>query len=150
LMLFDTGPGYRKDDARAEWNRLAESFAARFETNGLDALGGGSEVRSARHRSAHGLAHAARGILAQRDGAVIESLPRIAVPALLLVGANDKPFLAATDYMAAKIPHAIKVIIPDAGHAPNIEQPAAFNAAVASFLDRVATIKRPLSARPSH
>jgi len=135
LMLFDTGPGYKKDDARAEWNRLAESYAVRFESQGLAALGSGSEVRIARHRSAQGLAHAARGMLAQRDGAVIESLPHVAVPTLVVAGANDKPFLAATDYMAAKIPHATKVIIPEAGHAPNIEQPAAFNAAVRSFLE---------------
>jgi pimeloyl-ACP methyl ester carboxylesterase len=36
--------------------------------------------------------------------------------------------------MAAKIPNATKVLIPDAGHAANIEQPHAFNQAVRSFL----------------
>ncbi len=137
LMLFDTGPGYKKEDGRAQWDRLAESYAVRFETKGLAALGSGSEVRMAKHRSAQGLAYAARGILAQRDAAVIESLPHIDVPTLLLAGANDKPFLAGMDYMAAKIPNATKVLIADAGHAPNIEQPAAFNGVVASFLDRV-------------
>ncbi|MBI1815005.1 MAG: alpha/beta fold hydrolase [Deltaproteobacteria bacterium] len=136
LMLFDTGPGYKKDDGRAQWNRLAESYAARFEAQGLAALGNSSEVRVAKHHSAQGLAHAARGMLAQRDAAVIEALPHIAVPTLLLAGANDKPFLAGMDYMAAKIPTATKVLIDDAGHAPNIEQPAAFNEAVASFLAR--------------
>ena len=36
--------------------------------------------------------------------------------------------------MAAKIPGAKKVVIPDAGHAANIDQPEAFNAAVLGFL----------------
>jgi len=36
--------------------------------------------------------------------------------------------------MAGKIPGAKKVVIPGAGHAANLDQPAAFNAAVADFL----------------
>jgi pimeloyl-ACP methyl ester carboxylesterase len=135
LMLFDTGPGYKKPEARAEWNRLAEGYAVALETQGLGALGYGAEVSVATHRSAQGLAHAARGILAQRDAQVIESLARIAVPTLLVVGSEDKPFLGATEYMAAKIPGARKVIVAGAGHAANLEEPEAFNAAVASFLD---------------
>jgi len=137
LMLFDTGPGYKKDDARAEWNRLAEGYALGFEAQGLAALGTGTEVRVATHRSAQGLAHAARGMLAQRDARVIESLPRIAVPTLLIAGSEDKPFLPAMDYLAAKIPGATKLVIEGAGHASNLERPEAFNQAVASFLDRL-------------
>jgi pimeloyl-ACP methyl ester carboxylesterase len=136
LMLFDTGPGYRKDAGRAEWNQLAEGYAIRFERQGLAALGNGTEVRIAKHRSAQGLAHAARGMLAQTDTRVIESLPSIEVPTLLIAGREDKPFLAATDYMAAKVPHAVKIIIDGAGHAPNLDRPEAFNEAVVSFLER--------------
>jgi pimeloyl-ACP methyl ester carboxylesterase len=73
-------------------------------------------------------------MLTQRDARVISSLPDIAVPALVVVGAKDTPFLAASDYMAAKIPGARKVVIEGAGHAANLDQPAAFNAAVLEFL----------------
>ena len=52
-----------------------------------------------------------------------------------MVGADDTPFLAASDYMAAKIPGAQKVVIPAAGHAANIDQPQAFIEAVLPFLD---------------
>jgi pimeloyl-ACP methyl ester carboxylesterase len=38
--------------------------------------------------------------------------------------------------MAAKIPGAEKVILEKAGHAANIDQPEAFNAAVRAFLER--------------
>jgi pimeloyl-ACP methyl ester carboxylesterase len=70
----------------------------------------------------------------QYDGRVIESLPTITVPTLVLVGANDQPFLAAADYMAQRIPNARKVVLDDAGHASNIHQPEAFNRAVLDFL----------------
>ena len=73
-------------------------------------------------------------MLTQRDSSVIESLPTIAVPSIVVVGANDTPFLAASDYMAAKIPGARKAVIPDAGHAANIDQPQAFNTAILAFL----------------
>jgi pimeloyl-ACP methyl ester carboxylesterase len=76
-------------------------------------------------------------MLTQRDGRVIASLPEIKCPSLVVVGANDTPFLKAADYMAAKIPHAEKIVIPDAGHAVNIDQPAAFNEAVMHFLRSV-------------
>ncbi len=134
LMLFDTGPGYRSDTGRDGWNRTAEQRARQLEAEGLAALSGSNEVAVARHRSAQGLAHAARGMLAQRDGEVMAQLAGIGVPTLVLVGALDQPFLGATDYMAKKIPGASKVVLDAAGHASNIDQPRAFNAAVAGFL----------------
>jgi pimeloyl-ACP methyl ester carboxylesterase len=137
LMLFDTGPGYKKDDGRAGWNRLTDGMASAYETKGLAAAGTSAEVAVAHHRSAQGLAHAARGMLSQKDGRVIESLPSIGVPTLILVGENDAQFRPSADYMAAKIPGAEKVILERAGHAANIDQPDAFNTAMRSFLDRV-------------
>jgi pimeloyl-ACP methyl ester carboxylesterase len=137
LMLFDTGPGYRRDDAREEWNRRVERTAAGFEARGLDALPHRPEVARSHHRGAAGLAMAARGIMAQRGPHVIESLPAIAVPTLVLVGADDGPFLAAADYMAARIPGAVKVVLDGAGHAANVDQPEAFNGAVLGFLRQV-------------
>jgi pimeloyl-ACP methyl ester carboxylesterase len=73
-------------------------------------------------------------MLAQRDASVIESLPGIRVPALIVVGADDTPFLQSAEVMAAKIPGAQKVVISGAGHVANVDQPEAFNAAVLSFL----------------
>jgi pimeloyl-ACP methyl ester carboxylesterase len=135
LLIIDTGPGYRKDEPRDGWNANALRTAAIYETEGLARLErAGPEAQGAGHRSAEGIARAARGMLTQRDARVINSLPTIAVPALVVVGANDTPFLAASDYMAAKIPGAAKAVIPDAGHAANIDQPEAFNAAVIGFL----------------
>src|SRR5436190_5310847 len=138
LLIFDTGPGFKKDEAREAWNKRAQETAEEYETEGLARLKGLSkEMATATHRTADGLARAARGMLAQKDSRVINSLPAIAVPTLIVVGANDTPFLAATDYMAAKISGAKKVIIPDAGHSANLDQPQIFNAAVVDFLARL-------------
>lgn len=134
LVLIDTGPGYRRDDDRAEWNAWVERTATDLETRGAAALGSSPEVACARHRSTTGLPLAARGIMAQRDPSVIESLPGILVPTLVIVGAEDGTFRKAADYMAAKIPSAQKVIVEGAGHAPNIDRPEVFNDAVLDFL----------------
>jgi pimeloyl-ACP methyl ester carboxylesterase len=135
LLIVDTGPGYKNDQAREGWNANAIKRAERFETDGLpDPAKVGAEVRLARHRDATGLARAARGMLTQRNARVIESLPNIAVPAVVIVGADDTPFLAASDYMAAKIPGAKKVVIAGAGHSANLDQPEAFNTALLDFL----------------
>jgi pimeloyl-ACP methyl ester carboxylesterase len=136
LLIIDTGPGFKKDDARDAWNRRAHETGDRFEREGLEVLKSLSPERSGVvHRDASGLARAARGMLTQRDAGVIETLPQIKVPSLVVVGADDTPFLAASDYMAAKIPGARKVVIPAAGHAANIDQPQAFIDAVVPFLD---------------
>jgi pimeloyl-ACP methyl ester carboxylesterase len=137
LMLFDTGPGFKKDEARAKWNESAHARAARFDAEGLKALNQSDEVKLTRHRDASGLAGAARGMLAQKTDRVIQSLDKVAVPTLVLVGANDTNFLAATDYMAAKIKGSTKAVVPDAGHAANLHQPALFNQAVEAFLAKL-------------
>ena len=133
LLLFDTGPGYRNDEGRRDWNNYAISQAERFENAGLEALGNSPEVQHGDHDPV-GLALAARHILTQHGPEIIESLGSIAVPTLVLVGERDRAFLKAADYMAGHIPGAQKVVLPGAGHAANIDQPEAFNQAVERFL----------------
>ena len=109
-------------------------MAQAYETKGLAALGRSAEVLACTHRSADGLARAARGMLAQKDARVIRSLEAIKVPTLVLVGSKDEAYFAATDYMASKIPGAQKAVLADAGHAANIDQPEVFNRVVLDFL----------------
>jgi len=87
------------------------------------------------HRSAQGLAHAARGMLAQKDSRVIDGLPAIAVPTIVIVGDRDEPFVAPCEYMAKKIPGARLEVIAHAGHSSNLDQPAAFNRVLRDFLE---------------
>ena len=138
LVICDSGPGYRNAEARAAWNTRAHERAAELESRGLEALAGRSrEMREAigHHRSAQGLAHAARGMLAQEGSAVIDGLGAIRVPTLIIVGDRDEPFLAPCEYMAKKIPGARLEVIPGAGHSSNLDQPEIFNRVLRSFLE---------------
>ena len=137
LVLLDTGPGFRNDAARDGWNRRAEGTATRLAEQGLAALGSSTELHSGEHRDASGLVLAARHTLTQRDAHVLNGLPHITAPTLVIVGSDDAPFLGAADYMTAKIPLARKVVIPGAGHAPNVDKPELFDAEVRAFLDQI-------------
>jgi pimeloyl-ACP methyl ester carboxylesterase len=64
----------------------------------------------------------------------MEHLEQIDVPTLLVWGADDQRYQGGIDYMASKIPNARKVVIEGAGHAVNLYQPDAFNAAAVDFL----------------
>lgn len=135
LVLVDTGPGFRSPESRERWNAWARQRADELERRGVEALPAGREQRTANHvHGARGLAHAARGMLVQQDAAVFESLADVAVPTLVVVGAQDDQFLAAADVMEARIPDARKVVLEGAGHAANLDAPEEFNAAVAGFL----------------
>jgi pimeloyl-ACP methyl ester carboxylesterase len=137
LVLVGAGPGYKRPDTRDGWNKMAERFAAELESKGLAGLPDSAEVRADVHRSADGLVKAARGILRQHDDRVLASLPTITVPVLIVVGERDKPFLASSEYMQAKIPDASLAIIPGAGHAPMITHPDEFHAQIRTFLNRL-------------
>ena len=63
------------------------------------------------------------------------ALGDIGVPPLLLAAAHDRTAPPEVmQRMAARIPWSEYVCLPAAGHIANLEQPAAFNAAVLSFL----------------
>lgn len=133
LVLIDTGPGFKKDEAREQWNESARKRGDDLLARGEAALSTSPEARM-QVQNFVGLRHAAYRMLAQRSADVIASLPDVAVPTMVIVGDRDKPFLPASDYMAAKIAGARKVVIQDAGHASNVDQPEAFNEALIEFL----------------
>jgi len=140
LVICDSGPGYRNAEARAAWNTRAHERAAELEAKGLEALAGRSrEIREAmgHHRSAQGLAHAARGMLAQDGSQVIDGLAAVRVPTLIVVGDQDQPFLAPSEDMAKKIPGARLEVVPGAGHSSNLDQPDIFNRVLRDFLDQL-------------
>ena len=62
------------------------------------------------------------------------ALGAVRCPTLVIVGAQDEVFLDASRAMAATIPGATLVIVPDAGHSPQFENPEAWFAAVDGFL----------------
>lgn len=65
-----------------------------------------------------------------------DRLTNLNIPVLVIVGAHDTPYiLAAADYMTEKIPSVQKVVIEDAAHLPNMDQPQEFREIVKTFLE---------------
>lgn len=83
-----------------------------------------------------GLAAAARGLAARPDSTA--TLSQIAVATAVIVGAEDALTPPAeAERLHAAIPNSALTVIGGAGHLTNLEQPAAFNAAVRDLLTRV-------------
>jgi pimeloyl-ACP methyl ester carboxylesterase len=67
---------------------------------------------------------------------VSERLDRVSQPTLVITGDQDKLVqVADTRRLAAALPGATLAVLPDCGHAPQEECPAAFMSAVRQWLD---------------
>ena len=112
LVLIATGPGFRDETAREQWNRYALSIDI-----GADA------DPAARHLGVHS------------DGTVIDGLASIEVPALVIVGSEDHRFLAAKDYLASRIPNASALVIAGARHSVLKTHSGEVGRAILAFLE---------------
>jgi pimeloyl-ACP methyl ester carboxylesterase len=66
---------------------------------------------------------------------LVDDLPRLAVPTLLLWGGRDRVVPVAHARAAVRrVPHAALAVLPAAGHLPQVEQPERFVASVLAFL----------------
>jgi pimeloyl-ACP methyl ester carboxylesterase len=65
---------------------------------------------------------------------MVERLGEISCPTTVIVGANDTGLRSSADVLAAGIPGATLVVIADAGHSPQEDQPEAWTAAVQHHL----------------
>lgn len=68
---------------------------------------------------------------------LLDDLPSLTLPTLIICGENDEPFLEPSRRMHERIAGSELVIIPGAGHTPQMEKPAEFNRALIDFLARV-------------
>ena len=89
--------------------------------------------------SLDGAAFTMRGVQSQRPSLfdLEADLREITVPMLVLTGDEDEPCLIPNIYLKRTVPSAALQILPNTGHTINIEEPAAFNAAVSDFLAQV-------------
>ena len=153
------GCGYGAEpDQRARFRAEAEATAVLLETRGTAAFaetyalgparvqfrdkdpGGWREfVEALAGHSARGSANTMRGVQKERPSLwdLEESLRTLTVPTLILTGDEDEPCLLPALYLKRTVPSAGLVVMPRSGHTINLEEPAAFNAAVADFLAKV-------------
>ncbi|MBT6276677.1 MAG: hypothetical protein HOI95_21385 [Chromatiales bacterium] len=66
-----------------------------------------------------------------------ERMQNLRVPTLIVTGDEDWPCLTPSVFMKKTIPSAGLWMIPNTGHTCNLEEPAAFNAALAEFIAQV-------------
>ena len=66
-----------------------------------------------------------------------DRLGEIACPTTVLVGEHDEPFRAPSEELAAGIPDAELVVVPGAGHSPQLENEPAWLDAIGAHLERV-------------
>jgi pimeloyl-ACP methyl ester carboxylesterase len=83
-----------------------------------------------------GMAYTLRGVQLKRPTMyeLQAKLVTLAVPTLVLVGAEDAPALEPSRFLARTIPNAKLQVLPGTGHTLQLEEPEAFNAAVLSFV----------------
>jgi pimeloyl-ACP methyl ester carboxylesterase len=86
-----------------------------------------------------GMAYTLRGVQLKRPTMyeLEAKLRTLAVPTLVLVGAEDTPALEPSRFLARTIPNASLEVLPATGHTLQLEEPAAFNAAVLGFVRRL-------------
>lgn len=145
LVLMACGPGYRNPATMERFNQGRRERADRLEARARDLIARGEPPIEPKSGSTLiGLAHVSRGLM--QNPAALDVLPTIRVPTLVIIGSDDEPYRAAADLLGARIPGAIKVVIPNAGHRINLDQPERVNAALREFLSGLAPIE-PVGAR---
>jgi pimeloyl-ACP methyl ester carboxylesterase len=89
--------------------------------------------------SATGSANTQQGVQKERPSlyTLAEEMKRITVPTLVVTGDEDWPCLLPGILMKQNIPSAALSVIPNSGHAINIEEPEEYNRILSDFLKHV-------------
>jgi pimeloyl-ACP methyl ester carboxylesterase len=155
IVVAGTGSGSTNRD---QWLRDTERNAELLLTRGMqafiDSYAFGSTRLPLRRKDPHGwqeflqqfAEHSAlgsgltqRGVLARRPTifALEPELDQLRVPTLIAIGDEDEPCVEPALFMVRHIRDAGLLVLPRTGHALNLEEPAAFNTAVRTFLQDV-------------
>jgi pimeloyl-ACP methyl ester carboxylesterase len=159
LSLVVAGCGYGAEPSQREQFRAeAEAIAAMITSEGMAAFAekyayGPSRVqfenkdprgfaefkRLLADHSAIGAANTQLGCQRERPSLyhLLDRMRALTVPTLILTGDEDWPCLTPGILMKQNIPTAALVVMPNCGHAVNLEDPDGFNAIIGSFLAQV-------------
>jgi pimeloyl-ACP methyl ester carboxylesterase len=121
---------------------FAEAYAygpTRVQFENKDPRGFAEFKRQLAEHSAKGAANTQLGVQRERPSIfdLEPQLKKLEVPTLVLNGDEDWPCLLPGVFMKRVIPSAALQLIPNSGHTINIEEPDAFNAALAAFWAQV-------------
>jgi pimeloyl-ACP methyl ester carboxylesterase len=154
LLVAGAGYGSEKGE-REKFRNEAAVIAERLEREGIAAFAeayaygptrvqleskdprGFAEFKAmlAEH-SAKGAANTQLGVQRERPSILDlgERLAKLTVPMLVVMGDEDWPCLAPGIFIKRMCPSAGLLVLPNTGHTVNIEEPGAFNAALADFV----------------
>lgn len=157
--LVVAGCGYgAAPDKRAQFAAEAEAVAAQFEQQTMANAAKGYALGPTRvqfqnkdprgwiefadqlaQHSTEGSARTMRGVQARRPSLfdLVDNMKQLTVPALIMTGDEDWPCLEPALLMKRTIPSAALVVMPNAGHTINLEDPSVFNQHVSEFLHSV-------------
>jgi pimeloyl-ACP methyl ester carboxylesterase len=121
---------------------FAEAYAygpTRVQFQNKDSRGFAEFKAMLAEHSARGAANTQLGVQRERPSIfdLEDKLAASRVPMLVVTGDEDWPCLLPGVFIKRTCPTAALLVIPNSGHAVNIEEPSAFNAALADFLAQV-------------
>ena len=121
---------------------FAEIYAAgptRVQFRNKDPRGWQEFAGMLAEHSAAGSAHTQQGVQKKRPSIfdLADGMKELTVPTLIVTGDEDWPCLVPSVFMKRTIPSAGLLVVPNTGHTVNLEEPAAFNAALADFFAQV-------------
>jgi pimeloyl-ACP methyl ester carboxylesterase len=152
------GCGYGSGGDKQTWKDETAAVAKEFLDGGMEEFGGkyvagptrvqfenkdprgyADFVKRFFEHSALGAANTFLGVQGQRPSVyeLEEGLKEMTVPCLILTGDEDEPCLEPDLWLKRTIPSAWLGVLPQAGHAINLEEPALFNGLLANFLSSV-------------
>jgi pimeloyl-ACP methyl ester carboxylesterase len=157
--LVVAGCGYgAAPDKREQFAAEAEAAAKRFEELGMakaaeayglgptrvqfqnnDPRGWKEFVAQLAEHSTEGSALTMRGVQKRRPSLfdLVDRMKAMTTPTLVMTGDEDWPCLEPGLLMKRTIPTAALVVMPNCGHAINLEEPAAFNRHLSEFFQAV-------------
>jgi pimeloyl-ACP methyl ester carboxylesterase len=157
LVIGGCGYGAARDK-RQQFTEEAEASAKQFEARGMaqqaqayglgptrvqfqnkDPRGFQEFLDQLTEHSVEGAVGTLRGVQARRPSLydLVDKMKTITAPALVMTGDEDWPCLEPGILMKQSIPTAALVVMPNAGHGINTEDPGAFNAHLADFFHTV-------------
>lgn len=157
LVLAGCGSGARRDE-HAQFKAQSRTVAERFLVEGMEAVAPSLSLsatrvqlqnkdlrgwiefdRHLREHSARGMAMTARNYQGGRPSLYDfeGELAKMAAPVLIAAGDEDDPCLEVSLFLKRTIPASGLWVAPKTGHGINLEEPAAFNDAVARFFHAV-------------
>ena len=128
---------------------FAEKYAygpTRVQFENKDPRGFAEFKRMLAEHSAVGSANTQQGVQRERPSLydLVAEMKRLTVPTLVITGDEDWPCLVPGILMKQNIPSAALAVIPNAGHAINIEEPDVYKRIVGEFLAQVDSGRWPM------